>query len=87
MRRRSFLAGIGALAALGSVGTIAAIELRAEDAGYLSSLRSRLYQRFIDAGILLRPLGNVVYTVPPYVIRPDDLHYLYDVIGRVLDRF
>jgi adenosylmethionine-8-amino-7-oxononanoate aminotransferase len=67
------------------LGTIAAIELRADDAGYLSSLRSRLYERFIDAGILLRPLGNVVYTVPPYVIRPDDLHYIYDVIGQVLN--
>jgi adenosylmethionine-8-amino-7-oxononanoate aminotransferase len=67
------------------LGTVAAIELRADDAGYLSGLRSRLYERFIDAGVLLRPLGNVVYTVPPYVIRPDDLHYIYDVIGKVLN--
>jgi adenosylmethionine-8-amino-7-oxononanoate aminotransferase len=66
------------------LGTIAAIELRTADAGYLSSLRTRLYERFIDAGVLLRPLGNVVYTVPPYVIRPDDLHYIYDVIAKVL---
>ena len=69
------------------LGTIAAIELRAGDAGYLSSLRSRLYEGFIDAGVLLRPLGNVVYTVPPYVILPDDLHYIYDVIGKVLRAF
>jgi adenosylmethionine-8-amino-7-oxononanoate aminotransferase len=67
------------------LGTIAAIELHADDAGYLSSVRSRLYERFIDAGILLRPLGNVIYTVPPYVIRPDDLHYMYDVVGKVLN--
>lgn len=66
------------------LGTVAAIELRADDAGYLSSLRSRLYERFIGAGILLRPLGNVIYTVPPYAIRPDDLHYIYDVIGKTL---
>jgi len=68
-----------------TLGTVAAIELRADDAGYLSSLRARLYERFMAAGVLLRPLGNVVYTVPPYVIRPDDLHYIYDVIGRVLN--
>jgi adenosylmethionine-8-amino-7-oxononanoate aminotransferase len=67
------------------LGTIAAIELRADDAGYLSSLRSQLFQGFINAGVLLRPLGNVVYTVPPYVIRPDDLHYIYDVIENVLN--
>ena len=66
------------------LGTIAAIELRTDDAGYLSRLRPRLYESFINSGVLLRPLGNVVYTVPPYVIRPDDLHYLYDVIGKAL---
>jgi len=66
------------------LGTIAAIELRADDAGYLSRLRSSLYNVFIEHGVLLRPLGNVVYTVPPYVIAPDDLHYIYDAIGKAL---
>jgi adenosylmethionine-8-amino-7-oxononanoate aminotransferase len=66
------------------LGTIAAVELGTDDAGYLSRLRSQLYDVFIGKGVLLRPLGNVVYTVPPYVIRPDDLHYIYDVIGQAL---
>ena len=67
------------------LGTIAAIELRTDDAGYLSNMRSRLYEKFIEAGVLLRPLGNIVYTVPPYVIRPEDLHYIYDVIVQTLN--
>lgn len=62
------------------IGTIGAIELRAEDAGYLSSMRPQLYRFFIDHGVLLRPLGNVVYVLPPYVISPDELHRAYDVI-------
>jgi adenosylmethionine-8-amino-7-oxononanoate aminotransferase len=62
------------------IGTIGAIELRAEDAGYLSALRPRLYRFFLDHGVLLRPLGNVVYVLPPYVISPDELHRVYDVI-------
>jgi adenosylmethionine-8-amino-7-oxononanoate aminotransferase len=66
------------------LGTIAAVELQADDAGYLSNLRTRLYDFFIEHGVLLRPLGNVIYTVPPYVIRPEDLHYIYDVIGKAL---
>ena len=66
------------------LGTIAAIELRAGDPGYLSSLRARLYPHFLQHGVLLRPLGNIVYTVPPYVISPDDLHYVYDVISKAL---
>ena len=55
-----------------------------KNAGYLSTLRTRLYPFFLENGVLLRPLGNVVYVVPPYVISPADLHYVYDVIERVL---
>ena len=62
------------------IGTVAAIELQVSDAGYLSSLRPRLYQYFLSRGVLLRPLGNVVYILPPYVITPDQLNFVYDVI-------
>jgi adenosylmethionine-8-amino-7-oxononanoate aminotransferase len=62
------------------IGTIGAIELRAEDSGYLSAMRPKLYRFFIDRGVLLRPLGNVVYVLPPYVISPEELHHVYDVI-------
>jgi adenosylmethionine-8-amino-7-oxononanoate aminotransferase len=62
------------------IGTVAAIELDVPDAGYLSSLRPRLYQYFLSRGVLLRPLGNVVYILPPYVITPEQLHFVYDVI-------
>ncbi|HWF12446.1 MAG TPA: adenosylmethionine--8-amino-7-oxononanoate transaminase [Candidatus Acidoferrales bacterium] len=62
------------------IGTVAAIELKVPDAGYLSSLRPRLYQYFLSRGVLLRPLGNVVYILPPYVITPEQLNFVYDVI-------
>jgi adenosylmethionine---8-amino-7-oxononanoate aminotransferase len=62
------------------LGTIGAVELRADDAGYLSAMRPKLYQFFLERGVLLRPLGNVVYVLPPYVISPDELHRVYDVI-------
>jgi adenosylmethionine-8-amino-7-oxononanoate aminotransferase len=66
------------------IGTIGAIELRAEDAGYLSAMRPKLYQFFLERGVLLRPLGNVVYVLPPYVISPDELHLVYDVIEEAI---
>jgi adenosylmethionine-8-amino-7-oxononanoate aminotransferase len=66
------------------LGTIAAIELRVRDAGYLSEVRTQLYPYFLKHGVLLRPLGNVIYTVPPYVVTTDDLHYMYDVIRNGL---
>lgn len=62
------------------IGTVAALELRVDDPGYLSSLRPKLYNFFLDRSVLLRPLGNVVYVLPPYVISPDDLHRVHDVI-------
>src|SRR6202163_486945 len=64
--------------------TVAAIELNVPDAGYLSSLRPRLYEFFLSRGVLLRPLGNVVYILPPYVITPDQLNFVYEVIGESL---
>ncbi len=69
-----------------SIGTVAAIEIEAEDTGYLSKLRPFLYQFFLEKGVLLRPLGNVVYVLPPYVITASELHFIYDVIGEALDR-
>jgi adenosylmethionine-8-amino-7-oxononanoate aminotransferase len=62
------------------LGTIGAIELRADDAGYLSAMRPRLYRFFLEKGVLLRPLGNLVYILPPYVISSDDLHRIYDLV-------
>jgi adenosylmethionine-8-amino-7-oxononanoate aminotransferase len=67
------------------IGTIAAIELQTEDAGYLSAMRPKLYQFFLERGVLLRPLGNVVYVLPPYVISPDELHRVWDVIVEALE--
>jgi len=62
------------------VGTMGAVELLAGDAGYLSALRPKLYGFFLERGVLLRPLGNVVYVLPPYVIEPEELHRVWDVV-------
>jgi adenosylmethionine---8-amino-7-oxononanoate aminotransferase len=68
-----------------SIGTLAAIELRADDAGYFSNLRPKLYKFFLEAGVLLRPLGNVIYVLPPYAITPEQLHFVHDRIRESLD--
>ena len=61
-----------------------ALELRVDDPGYLSGLRPKLYNFFLERNVLLRPLGNVVYVLPPYVIEPEQLHRVYDVITEAL---
>ena len=82
--RLAQLRGLHQVGETRQIGTIGAIELRAEDAGYLSSMRPKLYQFFLERGVLLRPLGNVVYVLPPYVISPDELHGVYDVIQEAI---
>jgi adenosylmethionine-8-amino-7-oxononanoate aminotransferase len=66
------------------IGTMAAIELRAEDPGYASKLRLKLYKFFNDAGVLLRPLGNVVYILPPYAISSAELNFVHDCVVESL---
>ncbi|HTZ99604.1 MAG TPA: adenosylmethionine--8-amino-7-oxononanoate transaminase [Candidatus Aquilonibacter sp.] len=68
-----------------SIGTMAAVELKADDPGYASKLKPRLYKFFIDAGVLLRPLGNIVYILPPYVISSEELNYVHDRVAEALE--
>ena len=65
-------------------GTIAAIELLVPAAGYLAELGPRLYRFFLERDVLLRPLGNVVYVLPPYCITRDELDAVYDAITEAL---
>lgn len=69
-----------------TIGAVAAIELRDDDPGYFSSLKPFLYDFYLQRGVLLRPLGNVVYILPPYVVTAEEVHRVYDVIAESLDR-
>lgn len=69
------------------LGTIAAIDLVTADAGYLSELAPRLRAFFLERGILLRPLGNTIYLMPPYCIDADQLDCLFAALIDAGDRF
>jgi adenosylmethionine-8-amino-7-oxononanoate aminotransferase len=67
-------------------GTILAIELQTGEAGsYFNSIRHHAYRFYLDHGVLLRPLGNVVYIMPPYCITDAELQRVYDMITLSLD--
>ena len=68
-----------------NIGTIGIVELNTTDAGYLSAMKPKLYRYFLERGILLRPLGNVVYVLPPYIIEPEQLHRVYDTIVEAIE--
>ena len=59
-------------------GTIIAIELKVDEGtSYLNSLRDKIYSFFIAKKIIMRPLGNIFYILPPYCISDNDLDYIY----------
>lgn len=67
-------------------GTIAAMDVKTESLpGYFNDIAPVLKAKFLEAGFLLRPLGNTLYLMPPYCISPDELESIYRIIRQVLD--
>lgn len=66
------------------IGTVAVIELQAEP-GYLSEIGRELSAYALEEGVLLRPLGNVAYCLPPYCTQDSELERVYVVIRQFLD--
>lgn len=69
------------------IGALAVIELEPHrKAGYLDERMPDLTKTFLDRDILLRPLGNTLYFLPPFVITDEEVHRAFDVIEEVLAR-
>lgn len=68
------------------LGTIFALEIKTNsDTSYYGSIRQKLYNFFIENGVILRPVGNIVYVLPPYIITDEQLQKVYDVVERALE--
>lgn len=69
-------------------GTILAWEIiSSQQTSYFNNMGKILYKEFLKRGIILRPLGNVMYLVPPYCITAEELELIYHQITEVLDQF
>lgn len=66
------------------IGTITAVEVEDTTGNYLSALGPRLLAAFRERDVLLRPLGNTVYLMPPYCTDDTDLSRIYDVIEEAI---
>lgn len=66
-------------------GTITALDLKASDAGYLADIGPKLQELFRDRDLLLRPLGNTIYVMPPYCVTAEDLDEIYAAISDAAD--
>ena len=67
-------------------GTIAAIDVVVPDQGYLAGIGPRLSAYFAERGLLLRPLGNTLYLLPPYCVSERDLDQLYEGMLEAISR-
>ena len=86
-RHKAFADGIESHPMVSSVrqtGTILAIEIKDSEASYHTSIRDFLYQFFLDRKIIMRPLGHIIYILPPYIISDGELAYIYSCINELL---
>ncbi|MDE2301994.1 MAG: adenosylmethionine--8-amino-7-oxononanoate transaminase [Sphingomonadales bacterium] len=82
---RERLAGVPGIAGVRQMGTVLALDYEAgSDRGYLSTLGPRLMAFFREGDLLLRPLGNTVYAMPPYAITTDDLGRVHAAMAAAL---
>lgn len=68
------------------LGVIFALEVKTEsEESYYGSLRNKLYNFFIENGVILRPVGNIIYILPPYIITENQLKKVYQTIENALE--
>jgi len=67
-----------------NLGTILALEIENDQHGYFSSLKEEAYQFFLKNGLLLRPLGNVIFINPPYCLKEEEQQYIFEKIRQFL---
>jgi adenosylmethionine-8-amino-7-oxononanoate aminotransferase len=66
------------------LGTLGVVELKEETSGYFSDSGPRLHAAFLERGMLVRPLGPVVYTLPPYCVTAAELGGVFDALEEIL---
>ena len=68
------------------LGVIFALEVKSEtEESYYGNLRNKMYNFFIENGVILRPVGSTVYVLPPYVICDIQLEKIYQTIENMLE--
>lgn len=80
------ISGHSAVRSIRQRGVIFALDLEVSTQRY-GSLRDKLYQFYLDAGVYLRPLGNTIYFLPPYITPQAALDKLYTTTENLLDSF
>ena len=75
---------VGDLRVIGGVGVVELAPAPGQAGGYFDQVGPRVARAFLDRGLLIRPLGNVVYFMPPYAISDDEAAWALGEIIAVL---
>ena len=80
----AMLSGVDGIVRVRQNGTILAFDVDTGDGGYLSNVAPRLLAWFREHDLLLRPLGNTVYAMPPYSITREQLARVHDGMAEAV---
>jgi len=68
------------------LGVIFALEIKTEtQESYYGTMRNKLYNFFIENGVVLRPVGNIIYILPPYIISEEQLEKVYAIVEQAIE--
>lgn len=62
------------------LGDIFAFETDGKENNYTADVAVKLYDYFLKNGVLLRPLGNTIYVMPPYCIKESSLDKIFELL-------
>lgn len=88
-RQKAALARVASIPGINNarqLGTITAVDLEDPNGGYLATIGPALLSFFANHDLLLRPLGNTVYIMPPYCIDDADLSALYAGLSMFVEQ-
>lgn len=65
------------------LGDIFAFEVDGGENNYTADIAPKLYKYFLENKVLLRPLGNTVYVMPPYCIKEESLNKIFSLLVKI----
>lgn len=69
---------------IGVLGVVLRFEIETQNKEYYGDFRNKLYEFFIEQGVILRPVGNIIYILPPYCITNRQLKKVYKTILKAI---
>ena len=67
-------------------GMILAFDIKQDQIKNLATFPREMFSQCIDKGLLIRPIGNTVYVMPPYILSTEETSQMGKAVARALDK-